>query len=290
MSLSPTLLTHLETRFQVVPTDIRPVRGGDIHQAFRLTGAGGRQWFVKTNTDAQASDMFRTEAQGLALLGASQCIRTPKIYGYGCTDDGHAYLLLEYVPPGYRNRLFWEQFGRGLANLHGNTSAVFGFAHDTFIGRLPQSNTRHDTWAAFYAEERLWPQMLLAREQGYFDSAAEQQLDRLCHNLAWRCPAEPPALTHGDLWSGNFLCDTDGLPVLIDPAAAFAHREMDLAMSRLFGGFDPAFYAAYSEAWPLENGFEQRVDIYQLYYLLVHVNLFGGGYADRVRGILEHFG
>lgn len=290
MPLSPTLLAHLETRFQTALTDIRPVRGGDIHQAFRITGADGRQWFLKTNTDVQAPAMFRTEAQGLALLGASRSIRIPKIYGHGSTDDGHAYLLLEYVAPGYRNRLFWEQFGRALANLHGNTSARFGFAHDNFIGRLPQSNTRHDTWAAFYAEERLWPQMLLAREQGFFDSATEQQLDRLCHNLGWRCPVEPPALIHGDLWSGNFLCDSGGQPVLIDPAAAFAHREMDLAMSRLFGGFDPAFYNSYAEAWPLESGFEQRVEIHQLYYLLVHVNLFGGGYVGQVEAVLKAFG
>lgn len=287
---SPALHAHLEGLLQARLTDIRPISGGDIQRAYRLTASDGRQWFLKTNTDPQAPAMFRTEAQGLALLGASRTIRTPKVYGHGSTDDGHAYLLLEYVAPGYRNRLFWEQFGRALANLHGNTSAMFGFAHDNFIGRLPQSNTRHATWAAFYAEERLWPQMLLAREQGHFDSAAEQQLDRLGQNLAWRCPDEPPALTHGDLWSGNFCCDAAGQPVLIDPAAAFAHREMDLAMSRLFGGFDPAFYAAYHEAWPLERGFDERMELYQLYYLLVHVNLFGGGYVGSVTDILRKWG
>ncbi len=285
--MSPSLHTHLETLLHTPLAEVKTVSGGDIHRAFRIRAADGRVWFVKTNTDKQAPAMFRTEAQGLALLGASQSIRTPKVYGHGSTDDGHAYLLLEYIAPGYRNRLFWERFGQGLANLHGNTSARFGFAHDNFIGRLPQANTRHDTWAAFYAEERLWPQMLLARELGYFDAGAERQLDRLCRNLAWRCPEEQPALIHGDLWSGNFLCDPEGQPVLIDPAACFAHREMDLAMSRLFGGFDPVFYAAYEAAWPLEPGFEQRLEIYQLYYLLVHVNLFGGGYVGQVLEILK---
>ncbi|MCB9315218.1 MAG: fructosamine kinase family protein [Lewinellaceae bacterium] len=288
--MSPSLQQHLETLLQTKISAAQPLSGGDINHAYRLGAPDGRQWFVKTNTDPQAPAMFRTESQGLALLGASKSIRIPKIFGHGSTGDGHAYLVLEYIKPGYRNRLFWENFGRGLANLHGNTSALFGFAHDNFIGRLPQSNSRHPTWAEFYAEERLWPQMLLARELGYFDAASEQQLDRLCKNLSWRCPEEQPALCHGDLWSGNFLCDAAGAPVLIDPAACFVHREMDLAMSRLFGGFDPAFYSAYTEAWPLESGFEQRLEIYQLYYLLVHVNLFGGGYVGQVQSILDQFG
>lgn len=288
--LAASLQTHLKTLIRLPITAVQPIAGGDIHRAYRLALAGGQYLFLKTNTSPQAAAMFRTESQGLALLGASRSIRTPKVFAHGSTPDGHAYLLLEYIAPGYINRLFWETFGRALANLHGNTSAQFGFAHDNFIGRLPQPNTRHDKWATFYAEERLWPQMLQARELGYFDAAAEQQLDRLCRNLGWLCPEEPPALIHGDLWSGNFLCDAAGQPILIDPAACFAHREMDLAMSRLFGGFDTTFYAAYEEAWPLETGFEKRLEIYQLYYLLVHVNLFGGGYAGQAEGVLRRWG
>lgn len=287
--IPPALLQHLETLLGVPLPHVKPLAGGDINSAFLLRSAGGHSWFLKTNTTAAAPEMFRTEAQGLALLGASQAIRTPRVFGHGAVAGGQAYLLLDYVQPGYKNRLFWETFGRALTNLHGNTSARFGFAHDNFIGALPQSNTRHDTWAAFYAEERLWPQLLLAADRGYLDKTAEQQLDGLCQKLGWLCPAEPPALTHGDLWSGNFLCDAAGQPVLIDPAAAFAHRELDLAMSRLFGGFDPAFYAAYEEAWPLEPGFEKRLEVYQLYYILVHVNLFGGGYVQRAREILRRW-
>ncbi len=287
--LQPALLEHLETILGVRLAHAKPLAGGDINRAFLLRGNDGRAWFLKTNTAVQASDMFRTEAQGLALLGASQSIRTPKVLGHGAIPGAPAFLVLEYVAPGYKNRLFWETFGRALANLHGNTSARFGFAHDNFIGTLPQSNTRHDTWAAFYAEERLWPQLLLAAEQGYFDKNAERQLDHLCKKLGWLCPAEPAAFSHGDLWSGNFLCDLAGQPVLIDPAAAFAHREVDLAMSRLFGGFDPAFYAAYEEAWPLEPGFEKRLEVYQLYYILVHVNLFGGGYVRSAQEILRRW-
>ena len=287
--LQPALLERLETILGVRLARAKPLAGGDINRAFLLHSVDGRAWFLKTNTAVQAPGMFRAEAQGLALLGASQSIRTPKVFGHGAIPGGPAFLALEYVAPGYKNRLFWETFGRALANLHGNTSARFGFAHDNFIGTLPQSNTRHDSWAAFYAEERLWPQLLLAAEQGYFDKNAERQLDHLCQKLGWLCPAEPAALIHGDLWSGNFLCDVAGQPVLIDPAAAFAHREADLALSRLFGGFDPAFYAAYEEAWPLEPGFEKRLEVYQLYYLLVHVNLFGGGYVRSVQEILRRW-
>lgn len=281
---------QVETRLDVSIAEAKPVAGGDIHRAFLVRATDGRIWFLKTGNMPESAAMFKTEAQGLALLGASQVIRTPKIFGHGHADEGYAYLLMEYVSPGYKNRLFWESFGRSLANLHGNTSAQFGFAHHNFIGSLPQSNTRHSSWQEFYAEERLWPQMLAACEKGYFSKTEEKQLDHLCQQLGWLCPEEPPALTHGDLWSGNFLCDAVGKPVLIDPAAAFTHREMDLAMSRLFGGFDDTFYKAYQEAWPLEAGFEKRIEVYQLYYLLVHVNLFGGGYVEQVAGILGKWG
>ncbi len=263
--------------------------GGDISRAFLLTGESGRRWFLKTNDHPTAPLMFRREAQGLALLGAAQVIRTPRVYGCGEDGLGEAFLVLSYVESGPRSPLFWERFGRALAALHGQTSAFFGLAHDNFIGSLPQSNRRHPQWSAFYAQERLRPQMRLARENGLLEAEAEKQLERLCTRLDDLCPEEAPALIHGDLWGGNFLCDTAGEPVLIDPAVAYAHREMDLAMSRLFGGFEPVFYAAYEEVWPLEPGFEQRVAIYQLYYLLVHVNLFGGSYVGQVRAILNRW-
>lgn len=279
----------LETRLAVKFLDLRAVSGGDIHRAARLEAADGRSWFVKYNNTAQAPAMFRTEAQGLALLGAPGVIATPRVYGHGEAPGGYAYLLLEYVAPGHRTRIFWETFGRQLADLHGVTAAKFGFAHDNFIGSLPQSNTRQDSFVTFYAEERLWPQMLLARESGRLSAADEQALDRLCRRLASLLPEESPALIHGDLWSGNFLCNTAGAPVLIDPAASFAHREMDLAMAHLFGGFDAAFFSSYQEYWPTEPGLDKRLEIYQLYYLLVHVNLFGGGYVESVRGILERW-
>ncbi len=289
MGLLNSLLPRIEALLEEKITAATPVSGGDINQAFCLTGESRRKWFLKTNIDPAAAMMFRREAQGLALLGAAGVIRTPRVHGHGADEAGNAFLILAFVESGSRTPLFWEHFGRQLAALHSQTSAFFGFAHDNFIGRLPQSNRRCETWSEFYTQERLQPQMRLARQQGFFDKNAERQLDRLCRQLDALCPAEAPALTHGDLWNGNFLCDTHGEPVLIDPAASYAHRELDLAMSRLFGGFDARFYAAYRDAWPLAPGFEERLEVYQLYYLLVHTNLFGRRYEGSVRRILQRW-
>jgi len=287
--IPPALQAHIETVVGVAIGTFVPLTGGDIHRAAVLSFAGGRRFFLKYNTGPACAEMFRTEALGLALLGASRVIAVPKVQTHGQAGD-YAFLLLEYITPGQRNRLFWQEFGAGLAALHGATSAQFGFAHDNFIGSLPQSNRRCDTWPEFYTEARLLPQMQLARKNELLDASDAKRLENLCKKLASICPEEPPALTHGDLWSGNFLCNSESKPVLIDPAASFAHRETDLAMSRLFGGFDPVFYQSYEQSWPLAPGFEDRLEVCQLYYLLVHVNLFGGGYVDSVRKILRRYG
>lgn len=282
------LQSHLQQLLNASSLREKPLSGGDIHRAVLLTTHDGTTCFLKFNTGQQAPEMFRTEALGLALLGASKVMAVPKVLGHGAVE-GHAFLLLEYIAPGQRNRHFWEHFGESLAVLHSTTSAQFGFAHDNFIGSLPQSNTRHATWPAFYTEQRLLPQMKLACQLERLNTSDARRLEQLCKQLESICPHEPPALVHGDLWSGNFLCNTASKPVLIDPAASFSHREMDLSMSRLFGGFDPVFYQSYAAAWPIEAGFEERIGIYQLYYLLVHVNLFGGGYVEEVRQVLRRY-
>lgn len=283
------LIEHLRVTLGLNILGYQPVGGGDINHAARLQGADGQVLFLKYNPHPQAASMLRTEAQGLQLLQEAQCIKIPDVLDQGQTEGGIAYLLLEYIERGTSNAQFWTIFGHALAQLHHQSKAQFGLDEANFIGSLPQSNHWHSTWASFYATERLLPQMHLARDQGRLDQRAAQQLDQLCQRLPELCPQEPPALIHGDLWSGNFLVDTQQHPVLIDPSVAFAHREMDLAMSRLFGGFDARFYQAYQEAWPLEPGFEDRLELYQLYYLLVHVNLFGGGYVSSVEEILQRF-
>lgn len=285
--LPPALLQQLAT-YRIA--EARPVSGGDINEAALLKSHDGQQFFIKYNRSPQAAEMLRTEAQGLQILGGPGILAVPNVLEQGTTTDGAwAWLLLEFVPAGPRTRGFWERFGRQLAALHRQTAAYFGLHHDNFIGSLPQSNHPADTWAGFYAQQRLLPQMRIALQIGRMNAADAAVLESLCRRLPDICPQEPPALTHGDLWGGNFICNTASRPVLIDPAVSYAHREMDLAMSRLFGGFDAVFYDSYHEAWPTEPGYEAREDVYQLYYLLVHVNLFGGGYVDSVRRILKNF-
>ncbi|MFZ4632920.1 MAG: fructosamine kinase family protein [Saprospiraceae bacterium] len=287
--LPKTLRLHLEYDAGYHIRKATPVAGGDVNRAYRVECDSGRFLLLKYNNSPEAADMFRTEALGLALLGASRVIRVPRVVYRGMDRENRAYLLLEYVEKGHRTPLFWQQFGQSLTNLHGNTSDRFGFAHDNYIGRLPQSNIRHYRWSHFYAQERLIPQMEMAIQRNRLTSADARLLDLLCNRLDSICPEEPPALIHGDLWNGNVLCDPYGQTVLIDPSASFSHREMDLAMAQLFGGFHASFFDSYHNAWPLEPGLSERVSVYQLYYILVHVNQFGGSYIQDARKILQKY-
>ena len=280
----------LQKCLEILGADIRSARsvtGGDINQAMLLETSAG-QFFLKTNSAPTAGSMFEAEAAGLALLASANALRTPAVIGFGDTPEG-GFLLLEHIETDFRPLDFWEKFGSGLAILHRSTAPCFGLGHDNFIGSLRQQNCQHSTWPDFYIHERLLPQLDIAKQSKQLQPVDFQQFEQLFKLLPELCPAEPPALIHGDLWSGNFLCNADGNPVIFDPAVSYAHREMDLAMSRLFGGFERPFYRSYEEAWPLAPGFEQRLPVYQLYYLLVHVNLFGGGYVGSVRSILKQF-
>ena len=289
------LLTDLPPRIlqqcgETLATDIREVQyigGGDINQARLLKTAKG-DFFIKFNHAPFAADMFEKEAHGLSLLAATKTLRIPVTIAHGQTSDA-AYLLMEFVNTGQRPDNFWETFGQKLAALHRKTDPRFGLDHNNYIGSLPQPNGRHDSFVDFYINERLQPQLQLAISSKVLTVKDEKHFNKLYKQLDSLCPNEPPALIHGDLWSGNFLVDDHGGPVLIDPSVAYSHRELDLAMSRLFGGFDRRFYRAYEESYPLAPGFEKRLPIYQLYYLMVHVNLFGGGYVGSVRRILQAF-
>ena len=266
---------------------IRPISGGDINEAFLLTSQQG-EYFVKYNTVAFAYPMFKAEAKGLATLAAAECIRIPKVLAIGELEKG-SLLLLEYIKSTSPAHNFWKSFGRALAQLHRCTQEQFGWEIDNYIGSLPQYNASKNNWPDFYRSQRLEPQLRQAIAHGRLSNATGRAFDRLFAKLEQICSEEPPALTHGDLWSGNFLVDENGQAVLIDPATAYTHREMDIAMTRLFGGFAPQFYAAYQEVYPQAPDFEERLPIYQLYYLLVHVNLFGGSYVGQVESILARY-
>ncbi|MBN8779303.1 MULTISPECIES: fructosamine kinase family protein [unclassified Thiobacillus] len=253
------------------------VHGGDISQAFRLSD-GMRSVFVKIQPAARLA-MFETEAAGLAELAAANAVRVPQVICHGLAA-GQAYLVLDYLPLGTRGDAV--QLGRQLAQQHRVSAAQFGWTRDNWIGATPQPNAWHDDWIGFWRTQRLGFQLRRAAENGHTGALqrdGEALLTRLDAFFGGYVPG--PSLLHGDLWGGNHAYLADGTPVIFDPAVYFGDRECDLAMSELFGGFAPDFYAAYREAWPLDAGYAVRKTLYNLYHILNHANLFSGGYATQ---------
>ncbi|RIV27595.1 ketosamine-3-kinase [Fibrisoma montanum] len=268
----------LETQF---------LSGGDINMAARVFSSEG-VFFVKWNQTPESNTMFEVEARGLNLLRKTDALFIPQVIGYGQQLD-KAYLILEFIESGQLRKNYWESLGQSLALLHSHTQPKFGLAFDNYIGSLPQSNTPTANGFDFFFDQRLLPQAGMALYKGLLPKEVYDALHRLRERLPDLLPSERPALLHGDLWSGNVLVTEDGQPALIDPAVYYGFREADLAFTKLFGGFDQRFYDAYDEAFPLEDGFDDRVPIYNLYPLLVHTNLFGSGYVSGVERILKQF-
>lgn len=288
-SLVECLAKHLSDHL-ARPVDIEqevPVGGGSINDAYRLETNEGR-YFVKVNRADRYPSFFAAEADGLRRLGSTSAIRVPDVIAVG-EDHDDSYLLLEWVASGSRTPAFWEAFGRSLAALHRHGAPSFGLDQDNYIGTLRQVNTQHAVWTEFYVQCRLEPMVAKARDRKRLGGGDVLRFERLYSQLDALFPKEAPALLHGDLWSGNFMCDAEARPVLVDPAVYYGHREMDIAMSGLFGGFDRELITAYNAAWPLETGWEERVDLCNLYPLLVHTNLFGDSYAQQVQAILRRF-
>jgi len=264
--------------------DAAPVGGGCINKAYRLQGKDGTRYFVKLN-DARQLPMFEAEAQGLQAIAQTGAIRVPQPIAHG-TSGGKSYLVLEYLEFGARGnaRLLGEQ----LAALHRNTTDKFGFTHDNFIGSTPQPNRWAHDWIGFLREKRFGFQLQLAKQNGYGG-----RLQDLGAALLEKLPvffdgyAPQPSLLHGDLWGGNHAFLADGTPAIFDPAAYYGDRETDLAMTELFGGYAGDFYSAYRAAWPLDDGYATRSELYNLYHILNHANLFGGGYARQAEGIMQ---
>jgi fructosamine-3-kinase len=282
-----TLVSHKEGKL-IEAGKVRPLAGGSINEACMIQLDGVR-YFVKWNSRSRYPGMFEAEANGLNLLSSTRTLRIPQQIATGNCGP-YSYLLLEFIETGRPTSGSWERFGVGLAELHRNTFEFFGLDSDNYIGSLLQVNRpRYASWPQFFVECRLRPQLKLAVQKGLINSSMQNQFDRLFSKMDKLFPAEPPSLLHGDLWSGNFLFADNGEACLIDPAVYFGHREMDIAMSLLFGGFDQSFYQSYHESWPLEKGWHERVDLCNLYPLLVHVNLFGGSYVSQTRAILNRF-
>ncbi len=266
--------------------EVQFLSGGCINNAVRLRTAAG-DFFLKWNEQA-AENMFAAEAEGLRILRNNGSVRIPEVLGQGKVE-GSYYLLLEYISSSKPSAGYWESLGHSLAQMHGQSREQHGLEHDNYIGRLPQNNELKDSWVDFFIEKRLQVQLGLAIYNGLVEPAFAERYKKLYPKLPELLPEEPPALLHGDLWSGNVMIGAEGQPCLIDPAVYYGHREMELAFTELFGGFDSRFYAAYQETKPLEEGYIERKAIYNIYPLMVHVNMFGTSYLSGVERTLDRY-
>ena len=261
--------------------------GGCINNGGRLSTTNG-DIFIKWNNRKTFPAMFEAEAKGLKLLRDTNTLHIPDVVAVNETND-HQFILLEFVEQRTKQSSYWQELGEGLSKLHRNTSPTFGLDHNNYIGSLPQKNIPEKSWIDFFIEQRLEAQLKLAITENRVDKKIATQFESLYKKLPDIFPNEPPSLLHGDLWSGNLITNNVGKPCLIDPAVFYGHREAELAFTKLFGGFSGTFYSSYHESFPLSPAFEKRVDLYNLYPLMVHVNLFGGGYVSQVVSILRTF-
>lgn len=270
-------------------TDSRRVHGGSINRGFQVFTSRDAQYFVKYH-HAPPEGFFEQEAAGLSELASTNTVRVPEVIAYGSTASRAAFLILEWIDASGSQSKAGQVLGRDLAALHQIKQSAYGREDDNYIGSLSQPNGWRDRWATFYVENRLAPQAALAEKQGFLPEKRRKRLEALMarFNEYIDETAIHPAPLHGDLWGGNWLANADS-PALIDPAFYYGDREVDLAMTHLFGGFPPSFYSTYNEVYPLLDGHEDRISLYQLYYLLVHLNLFGKSYAGQVDTILKRY-
>ena len=276
----------------ITVTGKTPVSGGDINRAYTLLLSDGSILFMKANR-RENGDFFRAEAEGLEAMKRTGAVNVPDVIGGG-EDRNESFLLLEHVAEGRRTRGSSEKLGRGLAEMQMydtssfTESGKYGFRHDNYIGAGFQCNTPGNKWSEFFINRRLRPQF--EKAASYWDADFRKCIERFL-DKAERYLEEPdrPSLLHGDLWAGNYMIDTDGEPWLIDPAVYVGHREADLAMTELFGGFDRSFYDAYRESAGIDPYYSDRRDIYNLYHLLNHLNLFGGSYLYSVKSVVSRY-
>jgi fructosamine-3-kinase len=267
------------------------ISGGDINATYQLVTDEGR-FFMKLNSAVEFPEMFEKEADGLKALQQVKLLKVPEIVATGKVEDKQ-YLLLELLEKQPPSPTFWETFAQGLASLHWITNSSFGWHTSNYIGSLAQENNYKAAWAEFYATQRITPLVQKLFDKGALSKVDVSNAEILCSRLTDIFPIEPPALLHGDLWGGNFMPTKlssnfmDAVPSIFDPAVYYGHREMDIGMSLLFGGFDSSFYEAYHSFYPLEKNWRQRISLTQLYPLLVHAILFRGSYISQCKSILN---
>lgn len=276
----------LNTRGRTELIDFSFSGGGCINHGGRLKTTVG-EFFLKWNSAKKFPAMFETEAKGLQLLRSADVIDIPEVVGFG--DEGiNQFLILTFVQQYPPSKEYWNNLGRQLALLHRMTNNSFGLDHDNYIGSLKQFNHQNVSWVNFFIEQRLSVQLKIAADSNLIDLASARKVEMLYSKLPSLLPEEKPSLLHGDLWSGNIIINKLGNPCFIDPAVYYGSREADLAMTRLFEVFNDEFYCSYDDCFPLLPGYSERVDIYNLYPLFVHLNLFGLVYLSRIIAIIKN--
>lgn len=264
----------------------QPVGGGSINETFKLNSKSN-QYFVKSNTTSVFKNGFYEEIHGLNFLKKHKAL-VPEVIVEGKFDN-YVFLVLEWIETGNQSLKFWNSFAQQLAKLHQQKGTNFGLEIDNFMGELHQKNEFSINFIDFFIQNRLRPQVKLAYDSRLLSIHHLKYFESLYKQLKSIFPNEAPCAVHGDLWSGNFMCSTSEKAILIDPAVHYSHREVDLAMTTLFGGFSSEFYNSYQEIYPLERGFQQRKELYNLYPLLIHLNLFGTSYLKSIESIVSQF-
>lgn len=267
---------------------IVPIKGGDINDAFRIESFN-KKYFLKVNSATNFPNLFIKEARALNTIKETKTFPIPKVLNLGEVGKDFQYLLLEWIEPSTPTVVNWEKLGRNLAKLHQNTNNQFGWSEDNYIGIVLQPNKFENNWNDFYAQNRILPMMKLLKNKQLITSKQIKSAENLCKQFDSIFPKEKPALIHGDFWNGNIISGEKGEFNLIDPAIYYGNREMDIAMAKLFGGFDDTFFDAYQEITPLEPGYEERLPVTQLFPLLIHAYLFEGYYVKDVQTILKKF-
>jgi protein-ribulosamine 3-kinase len=292
LRVSAAIQTHLagiisaKLGHDVSSSEFIPQSGGSINDTYQVLVGNGQKYFLKLNSSQEFPGLFLKEKSGVEYLGKQKIFPVPSVIACEDVSDTQL-LLLEWINKGERHTAFWGNFGERLARLHRIKNDLFGFFDDNYMGALPQQNTFAKDWVCFFINSRISPLVQLALDKQLLTSKHVISFERLYKKLPVIFDNDGPSLLHGDLWSGNFMCNAEGQPVLIDPAVYYGHRSMDLGMTILFGGFDRKFYEAYHYHYPLPSNHSAQWEVANLYPLLIHLNLFGSGYLSQIEGILK---
>ena len=289
MNLNQKIKTKIEDKTGSNVISASSLSGGCISNAYNIKTETGNEYFLKIN-DSTPDSMFINEANGLIEIKKSGAIRVPEVILFE-----NNFILLEFIDSGSKSKSFFTDFGRNFAAMHKFNGEKYGFYEDNFIGSNPQINIPNgleaNNWVDFYFNKRILYQFKLAERNGYTDRELRDGIAGLEKRIEYilGSSVEPPTLLHGDLWGGNYIVDEKGNACLIDPAVYYGHREADLAMTKLFGGFSSEFYAAYNECFPLQEGHEYREPVYTLYHVLNHLNLFGSSYYSQAISLIYYY-